>query len=44
MAALKRAIGVLKSSKNRCKCERTYPIDGWKRFEEEEEENEVTDR
>ena len=44
MAALKRAIGVLKSSKNRSKCEKTYPIDRWKSFEEEEEEFEVTDR
>ena len=33
MVALKRAFGVLKSSMNRSKCERTYPIDGWKSFE-----------
>ena len=44
MVALKRAFGVLKSSMNRSKCERTYPIDGWKSFEEEEEEFEVTDK
>ena len=44
MVALKRAFGVLKSSMNRSKCERTYPIDGWKSFEEGEEEFEVTDK